>query len=292
MNTIAISQSLRKKALVQLQNEANDVALYTILASKEKSEKNRELFLKMAADEKSHYDFCATITGEQRDPKYFLVKFIILTIGVFGTSFVLKFMENRESGAKEFYNDLQEFYPGAKQIHEEEVAHELELIDMFEDKKLLYAGAIVLGMNDALIELTGTLSGMALAFGTPLAVGSTGLIIGAAASLSMGSSAYLEAKENKTEGVNPLRYSIYTGLAYVVTTAILISPFFILGDIFYALAVMFLFAFFAIFCYNFYISVAKGVPFWRRVIQMSLITFGVAIISFGIGLSVKYFFGI
>ena len=99
---------------------------------------------------------------------------------VFGTSFALKSLEKREAGSEEFYKELFEIYPESQQIYKQEVEHEFELIERLNDKKLLYAGAIVLGMNDALVELTGTLSGIALAFDKSLVVGLTGLIMGIA----------------------------------------------------------------------------------------------------------------
>lgn len=55
---------------------------------------------------------------------------------------------------------------------------------------------------------------------------------------------------------------------------------------------MFFFAIVAIITYNFYISVAKELKFLPRVIEMCVITFGVAIISFGIGFLVKHYFGL
>lgn len=281
-----------KKALKQQQNEINDYTIYKALALFQKDEKNKKIFEKIAKDEKSHYDFWVKITNKQLHPQNLIVWWYIFLVKIFGTSFALKSLERRENGAEEFYKELFEIYPESKKIYEQETQHELELIDMLNDKKLLYAGAIVLGMNDALVELTGTLSGLAFAFDKSLTVGLTGLIMGIAASLSMAGSAYFEAKENPSEEINPLIYSLYTGVSYILTTAILVIPFFIFDLIIESLILMFICAFLAIISYNFYISVAKNLSFTKRVLQMSAITFGVALISFGIGYLVKYYFGI
>jgi len=281
-----------KKALKQQQNEINDYTIYKALALFQKDEKNKKIFEKIAKDEKSHYDFWVKITNKQLHPQNLIVWWYIFLVKIFGTSFALKSLERRENGAEEFYKELFEIYPESKKIYEQETQHELELIDMLNDKKLLYAGAIVLGMNDALVELTGTLSGLAFAFDKSLTVGLTGLIMGIAASLSMAGSAYFEAKENPSEEINPLIYSLYTGVSYILTTAILVIPFFIFDLIIESLILMFICAFLAIVSYNFYISVAKNLSFTKRVLQMSAITFGVALISFGIGYLVKYYFGI
>ncbi len=291
MNTPFDKENL-KKALIQQQNEINDYTIYKALALSQTDENNKKIFEKISKEEKYHYDFWVKITNTQIEPQKLVVWWFVLLVKIFGTSFALKSLEKREAGAEEFYKELFEIYPESKKIYEQETQHELELIDMLNDKKLLYAGAIVLGMNDALVELTGTLSGLAFAFDKSLTVGLTGLIMGIAASLSMAGSAYFEAKENPSEEINPLVYSLYTGVSYILTTAILVVPFFIFDLIIESLIMMFICAFLAIISYNFYISVAKDLSFSKRVIQMSAITFGVALISFAIGYVVKFYFGI
>ncbi|MFV7790584.1 VIT1/CCC1 transporter family protein [Aliarcobacter lanthieri] len=281
-----------KKALRQQQNEINDYTIYKALSLHQKDEKNKKIFEKIAKEEKTHYDFWVNITKRQLKPQSFIILFYIFLVKILGTSFTLKFLEKREAGAEEFYKELFEIYPESKIIYQQETEHEFALIDMLHDKKLVYAGAIVLGMNDALVELTGTLSGIALAFDISIVVGLTGLIMGIAASLSMAGSAYLEAKENPNELIKPLAYSLYTGVSYILTTAILVAPFFIFDSIMESIILMFICAFLAIVLYNFYISVAKDLSFTKRVLQMSAITFGVAIISFLIGYLVKHYFGI
>jgi VIT1/CCC1 family predicted Fe2+/Mn2+ transporter len=279
-----------KKALIQQQNEINDYAIYSTLAIKDKQ--NRKIFNKIANEEKTHYEFWVKITNKEIKPQRVLVLWYLLLVKIFGTSFALKTLEKREEKAKEFYKELFDVYPESRKIYQQENEHEFELIDMLNDKKLVYAGAIVLGMNDALVELTGTLSGIAFAFEKSLVVGLTGLIMGIAASLSMAGSAYLEAKENPSEVIKPLTYSLYTGVSYILTTAILVAPFFIFETMAYSLIVMFACAFIAIISYNFYVSVAKDLNFSKRVLQMSTITFGVALISFLIGYLVKAYLGI
>jgi len=266
-----------KKALKQQQNEIDDFTIYSMLSISDKSEANQVIFRKIAKEEQGHYTYLKTYTHQELQPRRYVVLFYLLLSKIVGISFTLKFLEKREEGAK---------------AYEQEIHHEIELIDMLHDKKLLYAGAIVLGMNDALVELTGTLSGIALAFDKSVVVGVTGLIMGIAASLSMAGSAYLESKENVGDDVNPLTYSLYTGISYIVTTAILVAPFFMFETISIAMMWMFGAALLTILLYNFYISVAKDLSFWKRVREMSFITFGVALISFGIGYVVKHYFGI
>jgi VIT1/CCC1 family predicted Fe2+/Mn2+ transporter len=108
----------------------------------------------------------------------------------------------------------------------------------------------------------------------------------------MAGSAYLEAKENPSGEVEPARYALYTGLSYVVTTVLLVLPFFLLDDTIPAVALMFAMAVLAILGYNFYIAVARDEDFRKRVREMAMVTFGVALVSFGIGYLVRNYFGI
>ena len=278
-------------ALRQQQNEINDHALYTALARREKDAENRAVYEKIAGEEHGHYFFWEKITKRELKASPMLIRFYLLLVAVFGSSFALKLVERREKGAETFYRSLFDRYPEARRIYAQEEEHERELINMLRDEKLQYAGAVVLGMNDALVELTGTLSGIALAFDHALAVGITGAIMGIAASLSMAGSSYLEARENPNEAIRAGVYAAYTGIAYILTTLLLVLPFFLL-DIRSALAAMFAGAFVSIVLYNFYVAVAKDDSFVRRTSQMLVITFGVAIISFAIGYVVHRYFGI
>jgi len=280
------------KALHQQQNEINDYALYMALAHREKDKHNKEIFESIATEEHTHYLFWKQITHKEISPQQLLINCYMLLTYLFGTSFALKLIERRESGAEEFYRSLFESFPEAKEIYTQEMEHENKLINMLHDRKLLYAGAIVLGMNDALVELTGTLSGIAFAFDNTFIVGITGAIMGIAASLSMAGSAYLEAKENPDTSIKAEVYAAYTGFSYIFTTIVLVLPFFTFKTMYYSLALMFIAAFISIVMYNFYIAVAKEDSFIRRTLQMLFITFGVAIISFAIGYAVHHYFGI
>ena len=42
-----------------------------------------------------------------------------------------------------------------------------------------------------------------------------------------------------------------------------------------------------IFLFTFYLSIAKDLPFWRRFVEMLAISFGIAAISFVIGMVIR-----
>ena len=47
----------KKRALKQLQNEADDTAIYTLLEASEKNEENKKILRKLINEEKRHYAF-------------------------------------------------------------------------------------------------------------------------------------------------------------------------------------------------------------------------------------------
>src|SRR5690606_6159914 len=107
-------------------------------------------------------------------------------------------------------------------IEEQEQEHEAELLSMIEEEKLNYVGSIVLGLNDALVELTGALAGLTFALQNGVLIASSGLITGIAASLSMAASEYLSQRAEGNE--NALKSAVYTGVTYISTVLLFILP--------------------------------------------------------------------
>jgi VIT1/CCC1 family predicted Fe2+/Mn2+ transporter len=160
---------------------------------------------------------------------------------------------------------------------------------MLKEERLNYVGSMVLGLNDALVELTGAIAGLTLALTDSRLISISAIITGIAASLSMASSEFLSAKADHDE--NAGKSAVYTGITYILTVLILVLPYIIVPQArFIALAIMLVFAVMIIFLFNFYISVAKSEPFKERFFQMVCISLGVASISFVIGYFVNLVF--
>ena len=160
--------------------------------------------------------------------------------------------------------------------------HEMSLISVLDEQHLQYTGSIVLGLNDALVELSGTLAGLTLAFQNTRMIALSGLVTGIAAALSMAASEYLSTKAEKTKK-DPVKASIYTGIAYIVTVILLILPYLIISNYFVALAVMMTTVFAIIAFFSFYMSVLKDEKFSQHFLSMAAISVGVALISFLFG---------
>ena len=277
--------------LKQQKSEITEHYIYSKLAKISRDEHNKEVLKQISNDELNHHNTWHDITKKKVKPSKWKIYQYSIIAKLLGLTFALRFMERNEVDAQEFYNQIAQTYPQAKKIQKDEIAHEQKLISMLKDNKLEYAGAVVLGLNDALVELTGTLAGLALAFSNTKIIGTTGLIMGVAAALSMAASGYMSFRENENT-LNPITASIYTGIAYIITVLSLVTPYFLIDNVYYALGTMFIITIIIIAAYTSYISIAKKLKFRKRFSEMAMISLGVALISFGIGYLVKIFFGI
>ena len=95
---------------------------------------------------------------------------------------------------------------------DEEEVHENKLIGLIDEEGLNYMGAVVLGLNDALVEFTGALAGYTFALQNPKLIALTGSITGIAAALSMAASEYLSSRADN-DGKNAIKAVSYTHLA-------------------------------------------------------------------------------
>jgi VIT1/CCC1 family predicted Fe2+/Mn2+ transporter len=280
-----------RKVLIEFQrNEITERHVYRYLAGKARGE-NIEVLQRISEDEGRHYEVWRNYTQTEVSPSRLKILKYILLSRVFGLTFSVKLMEKGESHAQRAYEEIKEKFPEIENIAKEEEAHERKLIDMISEERLEYIGSMVLGLNDALVELTGALAGLTLALQNSRLIGMTGLITGIAASLSMMSSEYLSQKA-EGQSKSPLRASFYTGVAYVIAVFILILPFFLLDNYYLSLTWAISDAILVILLFTYFVSVAKDLPFGRRFLEMALISLGVAAISFGIGYAVKLFLGV
>ncbi len=283
-----------QQLLLEIQrDEAESYEIYTRLAQKQKIPKNKKILKEIAQDEKWHYKLLKKITGQDIAPRKWKVSRYIFIANTFGLTFGLKLMENSEKNAQSAYSVLWKKHPKLAKIFQDEQEHELKLIDMLKEKKLGYIGSIVLGLNDALVELTGALAGFTFAIQDSKTIGLLGLITGVSASFSMAASEFLSKRQDEwVDTQEAFTSSLYTGFAYVVTVFLLVTPFFLIENHFHALGVTLLTALLIIALFNFYISVAKGYNFKQRFLEMAMISLSVALISFTIGWFVRTYLGI
>lgn len=286
--------SLMKKVIAFQRDEITNHKLYNRLADIIRDENNARVLREMANTELEHYRFWRNLSKIEVPANNFLVSFVLLITRLLGLTFTIKLIEKGEKAGAEEYAAFEEFVPGAAKLGLEEEEHEHAMMNMLHEDFLSFVGSIVLGLNDALVELTGTLAGLTLALQNGKLVAVSGLITGIAAAFSMASSEYLSAR---AEGNNQaVKSAVYTGAAYLVTVLLLIAPYLLLPQtgswIFASLVVTLFIAVVIIYVFNFYLSVAKDLPFGKRFFEMFIISMGVAAFSFLIGLLVRNLFGI
>ncbi len=289
-----LSEKTLKKVVTAQKNELTEYEIYRHLAKafRKKFPENADIMDRIAEDELRHYNFWKKYSGVEVRVNRFKIAWFVWIARIFGLTFGLKLMENGEELAQQDYNAMSGEIPEAQSVAIDEDRHEQSLIGLIHEERLEYIGSIVLGLNDALVELTGTLAGgLSFALQNTRLTALAGLITGIAASFSMAASEYL-SNRSEGESARALKSALYTGTAYVLTVSLLILPFLLLPSYLIALPVTISIALIIIFVFNFYISVAKGYSFWKRFSEMALISLGVAALSFGIGILVRHFLGV
>ncbi|MFW6173457.1 MAG: VIT1/CCC1 transporter family protein [Elusimicrobiota bacterium] len=273
-------------------NEITENIIYNKIADiLKEQDKNRKILKNIAEDEKNHYNIFKRYTNKDIKPNRLKIWWYYVSAVVLGITFSIKIMERGEESAQENYRKILKEVPESENILKEENEHENELIKLLDEERLKYVGSMVLGLNDALVELTGVLAGLTFAFQNTRLIAMAGLITGIAASFSMAASEYLSTKSEESEQ-SPVKASFYTGIAYIGTVFLLVMPFLLFTNIFLCLGLTLGMAVVIIFFFNYYISIAKDLNFKKRFFEMAGISLSVAILSFIIGFLVRNFLGV
>ncbi len=291
MTAKTLSPDIRRQILIAQRNEITEHHIYKRLAQSSKDKSNSAVLEKIASDELRHYTIWKGYTGRNINPNWWHIRKFYWIARLFGLTFGIKLMEKSEESAQVDYHEIAQEIPEANEIGREESEHENQLIALLKEDKLEYIGSIVLGLNDALVEILGTLAGLTFALQNTKLVALAGIIAGIAGALSMSSSEYLSTKsEGKNEGA--LKSAIFTGIAYIFAVVFLVAPYLIFSSPFKALIVAVIDSILVVLIYSYYISVANDQPFKKRFLEMVALSTVVGLISFGLGYLARIVFGI
>ena len=274
------------------QSELTESVIYEKIAQFAKGEENRATLQRLAKEEKAHYEIWKKYTGEEMKPEKGKIFKYTLIARILGFTFAVKLMERGEENAQGEYQLLASEVEESIAIRQQEEEHETALLGMLDEERLQYVGSMVLGLNDALVELTGSLAGFAFALQNTRLIALSGLIVGISATFSMASSEFLAARsEGRSDA---LKSCSYTGIAYLLTVIALIAPYLLLGSSQYILALvcMLLVVVLIIAGFTYYTSVAMDQPFRSRFLEMACISISVAVVSFIVGILAKQFLGV
>ncbi|HZL10865.1 MAG TPA: VIT1/CCC1 transporter family protein [Prolixibacteraceae bacterium] len=286
-----ISPEIRQQLIHAQREEITEHFIYTKLAEQTQDIENKKVLNQIAADELKHYKLWGAYTNKDVSPSQWEIWKYYWISKIFGLTFGLKLMEKGEENAQINYAMIAAEVPEAFEVAEDENKHEKELLGLIQEEHLKYMGSIVLGLNDALVEILGTLAGLTFALQNTKLVALAGIITGIAGALSMSSSEYLS---NKAEGKEDLaiKSAVFTGIAYVIAVIFLVAPFLIFSSVFVALLAALFDSILIVFLFTYYISVANDQPFRKRFSEMVALSTVVGLISFGLGYVVRIFFGI
>ncbi len=273
-------------------NELDESIVYRKIARFAKGEENKRTLTRLASEERAHYEIWRGYTKKECRPRRLRIWLYTVIAWLLGFTFAVKRMERGEQGAQAEYAILAEEVEESARIRAEEEEHEAALIAMLDEERLRYVGSMVLGLNDALVELAGSLAGFTFALQNTRLVALSGLIVGISATFSMASSEFLAARsEGRSDA---FKSCSYTGIAYLVVVVLLILPYLLLGTEQYlpALFVMLGIIVLVIAAFTYYTSVAQDRPFRSRFFEMAGISIGVAVVSFAVGILAKQFLGV
>ena len=286
--------SEKSKALIarMQQNELNEYHIYSNIAKriKKKDAQNAATLQRIANEERKHYKIWSTYTNKSLKPNKLRVWWYTLLATILGFTFAVKLMEKGEAGAQDDYATLEQEIPESVKIRQEEEEHEQELLQMLDEERLQYVGSMVLGMNDALVELTGSLAGFTFALQNSRLVALSGLIVGISATFSMAASEFLSARsEGRSDA---FKSCCYTGIAYLVTVALLITPYLLIAQPLIAMMVMIAIVLAEIAAFSYYIAIAREEKFGKNFATMAIISCSVAVASFLVGILAKQLLGV
>jgi VIT1/CCC1 family predicted Fe2+/Mn2+ transporter len=291
-------EGLAQAAYESAVDEYDDYLVYKKL-SESRFEKNRSFkktLARLAKMEHNHYVFWIKYCPDRRvSPNRIKVSFIVFLRWLLGVTFAVKYLERTETKVIRKYRDLAHWIPARdkrafNQMIADEVDHEKEFYEHFDEPHIKYISFIVLGLADALVEIAGIHAGSLGIYNSTELAGLAGIVAGAAASIAMASAAYAQAKTG-FKG-SPTVSAVYTGISYFVTAVILATPYFLTRTMLNALLTSLAFAILLIAFISFYGSVISGSIFRKDFIEVTSIMLGATVALYLLGFVIRHLTGI
>ncbi len=273
--------------LARARNEITEHYVYSALAAREKKPENKTVFEKLAAQEKAHYEFWRSLLpGIDPQPYGFAQWTTPVLAAVFGTTFTSKLMESHEKNAVAVYEAMLPAMPADKkprlqQIIEDERSHEQSFIARIRERRVAYVGFVALGLADAIVEITGVHAGFLGVTGSTLIAGISGVIVGFAAAISMGSAAYLQAKQDTEKSA--ILSAFITGISYMISVVCLALPYFLIRTMLTAFTVSTAVGALLLASFTFYGAVVFDRVFSREFAESLSLMLGTALATYILG---------
>ncbi len=230
---------------------------------------------------------------------------------ILGIAFMMKLLEGEEAGKLEKYEQLIGQQPTninkkelLQMVKSEKASEDVLLSSLKKHQgKLAYIKSIIFGLNDGLVELFATVSGLAaFALGSSYIVAVAGVIVAISGTLSMAGGAYLAAKSenivssamdrDSANSTSPLKEGYYTGIFYFFGSLVPILPFIFGFSGYLGIGISMLLTAIALIFASIVIGIIGQRSIPRRIAEMLGISFGAAIITIIIGTLARVYLGI
>jgi VIT1/CCC1 family predicted Fe2+/Mn2+ transporter len=285
--------SLAKVARVRMSHEFTDSTLYDRLAlTVDKDGSFASVLRQLSATERKHYEFWRRYVPNE-EPRLDRIKvyWILLLRYVLGLTFASRYLDRHEASVVKEYKGLEGMIPESDRVPFDEMVadeqqHENEFAQKIETSAVRYISFVVLGLADALVEISGIHAGSLGLYDRTEIAGLAGVVAGAAASLAMASAAFAQAKQG-FHGSARLS-AVYTGVSYFVSAVVLATPYFLTSSMVYALGASLSFAVVIVAFVTYYSTVISNRPFLRDFLEIVAIMFGATVALYFFG----YFVGL
>ncbi len=288
---------LVRVAKLGMEDEYLDFILYDRLSKRVRGNSSfSDALQQLSITEKRHYEFWKKFLPEG-EPKYSRAKLLLVMLfyRVFGITFAIRYLERHEYRTIEEYKSVESLVPAEDRadfdaVIRDEEEHEKEFSKRVESASVRYISFIVLGLADALVEISGIHAGSLGIYEVTEYAGLAGIIAGGAASLAMASAAFAQAKQG-FQGSARLS-AVYTGVSYFVTAIFLATPYFLTHVMVYALGASLVLAVIILAMATYYSSVISGKAFPREFAEILAILFAATVALFFFGNFIRNAIGI
>lgn len=285
-------------ARIGASDEYTDHLVYKRLAAsgRTKDPKLKDILTKLSNAEYKHYQYWKKYTEDSKiHPSMFTVYLTLFLRYLLGVTFAVKYLERHEDVVVKQYKSVSHLIPesdktGFDEMVADEIEHEETFLNQTEGKYLKYISFIVLGLADAIVEISGIHAGSLGIYNKTELAGLAGVVAGAAASIAMASAAYAQAKQG-FQGSASIS-AVFTGISYFVNAIVLATPYFLTKVMTIALGTSITLAIIIVAFISYYNSIISDANFLRDFGELAGIMLGASAALFVFGLVIRSIFGI
>ena len=291
-----VSPDLAKVAVESARDEYTDGAVYLALSRREKNPTFKKALEELSAGERIHYEFWKTyapdVTVTVNRLKVYFILLLRLTLGL---TFTMKFLERHEDSLHRRYKQIAESIPVVDKARflammADEENQENLLMGEIHEGRVKYMSFIVLGLADAVVEISGIHAGSLGIYNRTELAGIAGIVAGMAASIAMASAAYAQAKQG-FEG-SAKWSAIYTGVSYMITAVLLASPYFLTGSMIWALGTSLVIGVLLVAAMTYYDTIISARAFKRQFGEIAGIILAASLALYIAGTLIRQLLGI